>query len=227
MELVQRHHHAAPPLLPWAVALCSRSSRQAPRITALRVTGPPAPFGARRVPVCRSIRTPPAFRSASSMERRSTPSGPAGSPGVDHANRGRRLGTARSRRPNVVAVSEALGAVVSVHNGDRAGPDEDLQRSVDGVGRPLVQPPSEGRTGWHPYAGSLAVAQQHRVQPNRGVADLGIQQPLRHDREAVLDDRVWGLRSVVHIGESTSRYRIEPGDGGCFGLRQRGPGRRS
>ena len=112
---------------------------------------------------------------------------------------GRGFDAAGSRRPHVVGVRQALGTVVPVLDPDRADPDELLHRPVHRVGRPLAQPPGQRRPRRHPCPRRLAVPEQHRIEPDSSVADLGVEQPLRDDREAFLDDQVsWAVDLPAH-----------------------------
>jgi hypothetical protein len=88
----------------------------------------------------------------------------------------------------VVAIGEVLSVVATVLDHHGADGDELLERAIDGVPR-LVQPAREECPSRHALSRALAEAQQHRVQPVGTVADLGVDDPLRDDREVLFEDQ--------------------------------------
>lgn len=86
-----------------------------------------------------------------------------------------------------VFVGKSLSAVEPVLHNYGAEFDQFAHRPVDGVGRLLPHPRRQRRPGGHPPARGLAELLQHRVQPHCGVADVRVEQPLRNDREPVLN----------------------------------------
>ena len=105
----------------------------------------------------------------------------------------------------MVAVGQEHLAGAAVFDPDDASLGQLAHRPVHRVDR-AAQPPGQGRAGGHPAAGSVAVAQQQRVQPERGVVDVGVDHPLRDNREPrLLDnqgvgvaDRRWNILRGHH-----------------------------
>jgi hypothetical protein len=97
------------------------------------------------------------------------------------------------------------------HHG--AGVDEFLHRAINAVHR-APQPPRQRRPRGHPGARGLAVAQQDGAQPERGVGDLGVDDPLRDDGEPFLDDEVAheGLdcEQIGNAAASTDLHGLTP-----------------
>jgi len=106
-------------------------------------------------------------------------------PGIRHRRVRLRAGSA-----DAVAIGQLLPPRPAVLYLDCAESDELGKRPVDGVDGLLVQPGGQGGAGRHPGAGGVAVAQQHRVQPQCAVADVGVEHPLRDDGEPVLQHQL-------------------------------------
>jgi len=114
----------------------------------------------------------------------------------------------------VVAVGEVPAVAVAVFDDDGADRDELFERPVDGVLGGLVQPVGQRGPAGHAAAGGLAVAEQHRVQPVRAVADVGVDDPLRDDREALFEDERAFLTDAVKARVS---HGVRPGVAGWTG----------
>jgi len=89
----------------------------------------------------------------------------------------------------VVPVSQVHRALPAMLHDHRAHGYELLQRPVDGVHRLLLQARCQEPAPRNPAPGGLPVPQQHDVQAERGIGDLGVEDPLRDDREVMLDDQ--------------------------------------
>jgi Protein of unknown function (DUF4011) len=103
---------------------------------------------------------------------------------INAATPGRRSGSAD---PHVVPVRQVQPAAPPALDRDRAERLELAQRPVDRVGAALVQPAGQQRPPRHPLPGGVAVAQQHDIQPERAVTEVGGQHPLRDNSEGLLD----------------------------------------
>ena len=131
----------------------------------------------------------------------------------------------------MVTVGQEHLAVAAVLDPDDASLGQLTHRPVHRVHR-ATQPPGQGRAGRHPAAGGVAVAQQQRVQPERGVVDVGVDHPLRDDREPrLLDDQgvgvadrggdIWG--DITNLSERETKgghAASTPGHAGASGMRQ-------
>lgn len=87
----------------------------------------------------------------------------------------------------MVAVGQEHLTGPAVLDPDDASLGQLTHRPVHRVDR-AAKPPGQGRAGRHPAAGGVAVTQQQRVQPERGVVDVRVDHPLRDNREPRLLD---------------------------------------
>jgi len=95
----------------------------------------------------------------------------------------------------VVAVGQELLLAASVLDPDDPRLGKLAHGPVDGVDR-AAQPPREGGPGRHTAARAVSIAQQERVEPERGVGDGRVDDPLWDDRETGLLDEEGAVEVV-------------------------------
>jgi hypothetical protein len=86
----------------------------------------------------------------------------------------------------------------------RTKPDQFAHRTVDRVRVLLAQPTRQRRPSGHPGARGVAVAKQYGIKAHCTVTDVRVEQPLRNDREPLLDDQL-SLSSVSHEAPALMR----------------------
>ena len=103
----------------------------------------------------------------------------------------------RVLRGEVVAVGEVASSVPAVLDPYEAGVGELADSPVHGVNR-TVQPDSQQFPAGHALPGGIAVAQEEGVDTERGVGDVGVDDPFGHEREGlVLDPQASRPEEVV------------------------------
>ncbi|MFC6007473.1 hypothetical protein [Angustibacter luteus] len=108
----------------------------------------------------------------------------------------------------MVAVGQELATRAAVLDSHHAGLDQVPHRPIHGVDGP-AHSSGQRRPSRHAVPGPVAIAQQQRVEPEGAVRDVGVDHPLRHDREPLFLDQQRPLVADIGTGRIVIRGGIQ------------------